>query len=42
MNYWCVASAICASFDVAVNSARYVRREPRLTPPASTPVAVSP
>ena len=29
---WCVASATCAFFHVIVNSARYVRGEPRLTP----------
>lgn len=27
---WCVASATCASFHVVVNSARYVRGEPRI------------
>ena len=28
--YWCVASAVCASFHVIVNSIRYVRGEPQL------------
>jgi uncharacterized membrane protein len=28
--YWCVASAVCASFHVIVNSIRYVRGEPKL------------
>ncbi len=28
--YWCVASAVCASFHVIVNSIRYIRGEPRL------------
>ncbi len=29
---WCVASATCAFFHVIVNSARYVRGEPRYAP----------
>ena len=28
--YWCVASAVCATFHLIVNSIRYVRGEPRL------------
>ena len=28
--YWCVASALCATCHVVVNSIRYVRGEPRL------------
>jgi uncharacterized membrane protein len=28
--YWCVASAVCATFHVIVNSIRYVRGEPKL------------
>ena len=36
--YWCVASAICASFHVVVNSIRYVRGEPRLAYLATTAV----
>ena len=40
--YWCVASAICASCHVVVNSARYVRGEPRVTSRVPGPVAVHP
>lgn len=38
--YWCVASAICASCHVVVNSARYVRGEPKVTSGARKPIAV--
>lgn len=40
--YWCVASAICASFHVVVNSARYVRGEPKIGPLKPEPGTVTP
>jgi uncharacterized membrane protein len=38
--YRCVASAICASFHVVVNSARYVHGEPKIAPRAAKALAV--
>jgi uncharacterized membrane protein len=33
--YWCVASALCATLHVVVNSIRYVRGEPQFAQPAT-------
>ena len=39
--YWCVASALCATLHVVVNSIRYVRGEPQLAYPATPAVQSS-